>query len=213
MSQFSSLCRKYKVLRRLQSITLTLHTQPSVHWTKDVVDLLAECPLQMFHISTVSGYTKQAISDEFCSQIVAMHGHCLTRFSVHRIRISMLAIDEICRCCTKLEQLFIVISQDSFVSPCTFCNVYQFESLKYVILRILSDPAYPTPVAYLPCMLTTPSTLNLMTCQWFHVSGSWRYAEGAHGILLSLATTRMYGRLVACLRSLGTSLQSILYSG
>lgn len=78
--------------------------------------MLSTSPLQRFHISTVGGEIGRSIGDEFCSKIIDSHGERLTRFSVHRMRISLDAVKDICRRCVVLEELFIVVEQESLVS-------------------------------------------------------------------------------------------------
>ncbi|CCM00826.1 uncharacterized protein FIBRA_02868 [Fibroporia radiculosa] len=116
MARFSQDCVRSGALSHLGSITLTVNVQSSPTWEKDVLALLASAPLERFHISTVGGHVGPALSESFCTSIVNAHGHRLRRFSVHRIRMSMLSIDDICRRCVELEQLFIVVEQNSLDS-------------------------------------------------------------------------------------------------
>ncbi len=116
MAEFAHRCEHRNALRNLQSITLTVHTQTSVPvWTKHVVGMLSASPLLRFHVSTVGGEYGQEISDEFCSKIVDSHGERLQRFSVHRMRIGLEAVEDICRRCVVLEELFVVVEQESLV--------------------------------------------------------------------------------------------------
>ena len=117
MGIFSDQCNRAGTLSRLRSITLTVdeHTSLAV-WQQHVLSLLSNTPLQRFHISTVGGHVGHRLSDDFCNAIVTAHGSRLTRFSVHRMRMSISAIAEICRRCTVLEQLFVVVEQNDLVS-------------------------------------------------------------------------------------------------
>ena len=125
MHAFSELCTHAGTLFRLRSITLTVDEHTSLlDWQRDVLALLAPAPLQRFHISTVGGHVGHRLGDDFCRAIVNAHGARLTRFSVHRMRMSIAAIANICERCVVLEQLFIVVEQDDLVSglPCIRLN-------------------------------------------------------------------------------------------
>ena len=117
MGIFSERCNRSGALSRLRSITLTVDEHTSlVEWQQHVLSLLSNAPIQRFHISTVGGHVGHRLSDDFCAAIVSAHGHRLTRFSVHRMRMSIGAIADICRRCVVLEQLFIVVEQNDLVS-------------------------------------------------------------------------------------------------
>ncbi|KAI8989017.1 hypothetical protein BD414DRAFT_485715 [Trametes punicea] len=121
MATFSERCNRAGTLSRLRSITLTVDEQTSLsEWQEHVLSLLANAPLQHFHISTVGGHVNHRLSDDFCKAIVSAHGSRLTRFSVHRMRMSIDAIADICARCTVLEQLFIVLEQKDLdaLGPC-----------------------------------------------------------------------------------------------
>lgn len=115
MATFSELCTKANALRRLRTITLTINAIHSTGfpsgWLGYVKALLLPAPLTMFQIYSTSSYfdaaALEAMSD-FCSAVVATHGQRLTRFSVHRMRISTQSIIEICHKCPSLEELFLV---------------------------------------------------------------------------------------------------------
>ena len=118
MGAFCQQCNRAGTLSRLRSITLTVDEHTSLaQWQQHVLDLLSNAPLQRFHISTVGGHVGHRLSDDFCKAIVSAHGHRLTRFSVHRMRMSIDAIADICRRCTALQQLFIVVEQNDLVRP------------------------------------------------------------------------------------------------
>ncbi|KAI1787138.1 hypothetical protein LXA43DRAFT_1167597 [Ganoderma leucocontextum] len=114
MGVFSDQCNRAGTLSRLRSITLTVDEHTSLaEWQQHVLSLLSDAPLQRFHISTVGGHVGHRLSDEFCNAIVTAHGSRLTRF-----RIS--AIEDICRRCITLEQLFVVVEQNDLdaLGPC-----------------------------------------------------------------------------------------------
>ncbi|KAL1948356.1 hypothetical protein VTO73DRAFT_12431 [Trametes versicolor] len=113
MGAFSEHCNRAGTLSRLRSITLTVDEHTSLaDWQRDVLSLLANVPLQQFHISTIGGHVNHRLSDEFCKAVVSAHGQRLTRFSVHRMRMGIGAIADICTRCPVLQQLFIVVEQN-----------------------------------------------------------------------------------------------------
>lgn len=116
MRIFSENCIRAGTLSRLRSITLTVDDHTSLaEWQQHVLNLLSSAPLQQFHISTIGGHVGHRLSNDFCSAIVSAHGSRLTRFSVHRMRMSINAIADICRRCIVLQQLFIVVDQNDMV--------------------------------------------------------------------------------------------------
>ena len=117
MTEFARQCNASGVLRRLRSITLTVHQQlPVKEWMASVIDLLSTSPLELFQIYSTGAFFESPITDKFWSQLIVTHGKQLTRFSVHRMLISLEAIKAICVQCTNLEQLFIVVESSSLVS-------------------------------------------------------------------------------------------------
>ncbi|KAI0366515.1 hypothetical protein BV20DRAFT_640211 [Pilatotrama ljubarskyi] len=120
MAAFSERCNRAGTLSRLRSITLTVDEHTSLNeWQQHVLSLLSNAPLQQFHISTIGGHVNHRLSDDFCRAIVTAHGSRLTRFSVHRMRMSIVTIADICARCTALQQLFIVVEQKDLVSSCS----------------------------------------------------------------------------------------------
>ncbi|KAI9060041.1 hypothetical protein FKP32DRAFT_1613869 [Trametes sanguinea] len=121
MALFSERCKRAGALSRLRSISLTVDEHTSLaQWQQHVINLLANAPLQQFHLSTIGGHVNHRLSDDFCQAIVNAHGSRLTRFSVHRMRMSVDAIAYICAHCTALQQLFIVVAQQDLdaLGPC-----------------------------------------------------------------------------------------------
>lgn len=117
MADFSHQCSRSGALARLRLITLTIHQQtPLDLWTRDVTSLLSASPLEVFQVYSLGAVLEASMTNEFWSGIVTAHEARLTRISVHRMLVSMDAIEDICRRCTALEQLFIVVEQDAFVS-------------------------------------------------------------------------------------------------
>ena len=105
MATFANLCISSGALRRLRSFTLATDFQ--MDWVKHVVHLLSDSPLENFQIH--SGYP---LTDEFWTELILTHGKRLLLISAHRTLISWEATHSICVQCTKLEQLFLVVSPD-----------------------------------------------------------------------------------------------------
>ena len=115
MSTFASQCSA-SALRRLRTITLTIQQQTSLkEWITDVTNLLEKSPLELFQIYSIGGFLDSTKADDLWGPIVRSHREHLTRFSIHRMRISMAAIQTICTECTSLQELFVVVDPDSMV--------------------------------------------------------------------------------------------------
>ena len=82
---------------------------------EQVLRMLSNSPLEEFHISSNGGEVGLGISAELCEDIVAAQGATLRRFSVHRLRMDLAAVQNICRNCSHLEQLFVTMEQDELV--------------------------------------------------------------------------------------------------
>ncbi|KAF9078782.1 hypothetical protein BDP27DRAFT_1206321 [Rhodocollybia butyracea] len=116
MLQFRLDCTRMNAFHRLRSITLTVNHQTSLDiWANEVAALLPKTvPLETFQIYSSGAFIEsQPGTERLWADLVTAHKHRLVRFSVHRILLSLSAIEDICRRCTKLEQLFIVIEQSS----------------------------------------------------------------------------------------------------
>ncbi|KAF8452580.1 hypothetical protein L210DRAFT_3383440 [Boletus edulis BED1] len=112
MSAFKATCLHAEAFRRLRAITLTVHIHmPLDKWTRDVGELLAFAPLEAFSMYSTAISIWTPIPDGFWMNIAAKHGHRLRKFSVHRMQISLAALEVICLQCPLLEQLFIVAEQ------------------------------------------------------------------------------------------------------
>lgn len=124
MAEFSQLCGRSHALQQLQSITLTINasdTKLIPKWLEKVDVLLSPAPIEVFQMYSTFAYFDAGSNEameRFCSNIVNTHGHRLRRFSVHRMRISMSAVNDICRRCTNLEQLFVVVHSKELVAFC-----------------------------------------------------------------------------------------------
>ena len=117
MTKFSQLCVESGALSRLRSITLTVHQQLLLStWMNNVLKLLSLAPLEVFQIYSTDAFFESPSTNHFWSQLVTAHEHRLKRFSVHRMLMSLDAIDDICRRCTSLEQFFLVLEPGCLVS-------------------------------------------------------------------------------------------------
>ncbi|KAI0305113.1 hypothetical protein B0F90DRAFT_1701398 [Multifurca ochricompacta] len=110
MSALSEACARAGGLTSLYSFTLTIPPDhPSDAWMDDTASLLRDSPLQVFQIYASGSGSQGMLADEFCMRIVDYHHDHLVRFSFHRLRLSLDAIDHVCLHCTRLEQLFMLI--------------------------------------------------------------------------------------------------------
>ncbi|KAF9484062.1 hypothetical protein BDN70DRAFT_872961 [Pholiota conissans] len=115
MALFASRCTSTGALKRLCSITLTVHQQLSINeWAGDVLDLVADSPLERFQIYSTGASFEASATEELWKQLVVTHSGRLARISVHRMLISLDAIANICSRCVNLEELFIVMESGSF---------------------------------------------------------------------------------------------------
>ncbi|OJA15161.1 hypothetical protein AZE42_08925, partial [Rhizopogon vesiculosus] len=109
MSKFNSICKGHQAFSRLTSITLTVYINtPLQTWMSDVTELLSTAPLERFQVYAETVISQAPVTDEFWKTIVTMHGSHLKRFSVHRMKISLDALYDICSRCSVLEELFIL---------------------------------------------------------------------------------------------------------
>jgi hypothetical protein len=107
------------VLARLHSFTLSVHTPA---WLMHGLTLLAHAPLleiiQLYAADPLFLHpTAAAETDDFWRALVDAHGPRLTRVSVHRMAISLRAVEDVCVRCPALRQLFVVVDPMALVSP------------------------------------------------------------------------------------------------
>lgn len=132
MKEFSQRCLASGSLARLASITLTVHQQlPLNIWMDDVLVLLSLSPLERFHIYSPGKFFESSPTDIFWHRLATSHGKRLTRISVHRMLIGLDAINEICKQCTFLEQLFVVVEPGSLVK----CHTIPIKSIEVTTLH------------------------------------------------------------------------------
>ena len=115
MADFSRQCRSHDALKNLKFITIS-HNADLHSWGDHLLDVLSTTSLEMFHISSSGGEARRALTDDFVEKLITAHGRRLKRFSVQRMYISMSAIEDICRRCHTLEELFVVVEVEDVVS-------------------------------------------------------------------------------------------------
>jgi hypothetical protein len=163
MANFSHRCAESGALTRLRFITLTVHQQlPLDIWTNNVLDLLRLAPLENFQIYSTDAFFESPSTNHFWSQLVTMHGHHLKRFSVHRMLISLDAIDDICRRCTSLEQFFLVLEPGSLVNYFKGCYTWPSWHIFPEISRCMPRPI--PNLAFGPYKLPTRSPDGCSSC-------------------------------------------------
>ncbi|KDR77013.1 hypothetical protein GALMADRAFT_225165 [Galerina marginata CBS 339.88] len=114
MATFARQCITSGTLTRLRSVTLTVQQQlPMKEWIAGVIDLLSTSPLELFQIYSTGAFFESPMTDNLWKQLISTHGKRLIRFSVHRMLISLEAINDICLNCNNLEQLFVVVEPAS----------------------------------------------------------------------------------------------------
>ncbi|TFK52903.1 hypothetical protein OE88DRAFT_1626926 [Heliocybe sulcata] len=109
--KFSSARQTSTALSHLRSLTMTVQ-RPLEIWTRSVLQLLENVPLEFFQVYSPGGADVSILPDDFCAQLVSGHGVRLRRFSVHRMRIGFGAVENICNGCPNLEQLFVVMRRE-----------------------------------------------------------------------------------------------------
>ena len=71
--------------------------------------------LQLYGTATIRD--KEARLDHFVTGLISVHGSRLKRLSLHRLPLSLKALDDVCTGFTNLEQLFTAVEQEHLVSP------------------------------------------------------------------------------------------------
>lgn len=121
MKLFASQCINSCALKRLRSVTLTVQQQvPMKEWISGVIDLLSLSPLELFQIYSTGAFFESPMTDDLWNKLISTHGNRLVRFSIHRMLISLEAIQNICVKCGNLEQLFVVVEPSSLVRRSSF---------------------------------------------------------------------------------------------
>ncbi|KAJ6545360.1 hypothetical protein B0H19DRAFT_955195 [Mycena capillaripes] len=106
LAALSALCASSTVLAQLHSFTLSVHTEA---WLAHAAALLAAAPLEAIQLYATRVFRPTHVADAFWRGLVDVHGARLTRVSVHRMPISLPAIEDVCARCPALRQLFVVV--------------------------------------------------------------------------------------------------------
>ncbi|KAJ7246099.1 hypothetical protein B0H12DRAFT_1187360 [Mycena haematopus] len=108
LAALTALCADTAVLSRLYSFTLSVYNNA---WLTTAGALLAHAPLEIVQLyaADLLAFPPTARADAFWHALVSTHGARLTRVSVHRMAISLRAIEDICVRCRVLRQLFVVV--------------------------------------------------------------------------------------------------------
>ena len=145
MSQFRYYCTHTNALRRLRSITLTVNQQtPLDTWISEMIELLpASVPLKTFQIYSSGTFIESPATERLWSNLVTAHKDGLIRFSIHRMLISLRAIKDICRRCTQLEELFVVVEQHSVVRAVLSLSGFLCQLMIFYRAHLLHVWRYP----------------------------------------------------------------------
>jgi len=98
-------------LKSLLSFTLVTRRKSSTDsWMNGTELLLRASPLEQFQIYVPDSASEGAPADTFCGHIVERHHDHLSRFSFYHLQpIGLRTIDDVCKRCPRLEELFVVI--------------------------------------------------------------------------------------------------------
>ena len=133
MRAFAAFCVKHNSLKQLSSITLTLSRQLGSgvrDWAEAVVELLSQSSLEKFNVYAASGGSIaelwgredltgpsfSATAQWLWKEIARAHRHTLKRFSVLRFSMDVKTVEQVCRQCENLEELFILAEFNWLVS-------------------------------------------------------------------------------------------------
>ena len=119
LPEFDLRCRKAQLLNQLTSLTIAVNAPLwSAAWVKDIPSLVSSSPLEYFQLYGTTVIKDEEVQlDGFVTSLISIHGSRLKRFSLHRLPISLKALDDVCAGFTNLEQLFVVVEQGDLVSP------------------------------------------------------------------------------------------------
>ncbi|KAI0041912.1 hypothetical protein FA95DRAFT_1548149 [Auriscalpium vulgare] len=117
MGALSTHCARAGGLTSLTSFTLTIHPGHTTgSWMSSTTDLLSHSQLQIFQVYATTASFNNLLADRFCMSVITVHGHHLTRFSFHRLRVSLDAIEHVCRMCAHLEEIFVLVHADELAA-------------------------------------------------------------------------------------------------
>ncbi|KAJ6623654.1 hypothetical protein B0H10DRAFT_1786141 [Mycena sp. CBHHK59/15] len=160
MDRLSQLCVRSDALAHLKAITLSLDQET---WLTSVSTMLSTAPLEVFQIYATSAFVQSSATEAFWRDVVTTHGPRLTRFSVHRMLISLRAIEDVCVRCTSLLQLFVVIDHAS-LEPLTQC-LSRAKKIREVHVNFQGDaPVLLKAPDALAIVRRCPQTIVLFGC-------------------------------------------------
>ena len=134
-------CAKAGGLTSLRSFTSTIHRRSLTEtWLNATELLLQESPIEVFQTYVPNSDSKGALVDTFCARFVNQHRDHLVRFSFHRQRIGLGAVEHVCISCPRLEELFVAIDYAEMV------NLLPFLFWEPIHIRIIRQTLY----RYLP---------------------------------------------------------------
>ncbi|KAJ7758250.1 hypothetical protein B0H16DRAFT_1313889 [Mycena metata] len=110
IAALSAHCAGSSALARLQSFTLSVHTEA---WLAATAALLVPAPLEAIHLYATRAFIPTPAGDAFWRDLVSVHAARLTRVSVHRMSISLATIADVCARCPALQELFVVVDPSS----------------------------------------------------------------------------------------------------
>jgi len=110
-------CRKAQLLNRLTFLSIAI-TIPQSEWAKDIPSLISSSPLEYLQLYRANAIEDSEVQlDSFITALISTHGSRLKRLSLHRLPISLGALNRACAGFTNLEQLFVAVKQRDLVGP------------------------------------------------------------------------------------------------
>jgi hypothetical protein len=122
LTRFAITACSTTLLVNLRSITLTApaYSGPRAEylvqeWFSALLVTLASSPIERLHVYASWDKSSHAVPDTFVRSVAGTHKARLQRFSVHRMGLSLSAIEYLCQTCPKLEELFVTIADNQLV--------------------------------------------------------------------------------------------------
>jgi hypothetical protein len=183
----SSTCGRAGGLTSLKSFTLTFNPNVlSDSWINGANELLTRSPLELFQAYATETVLDSPMTGLLVSRLILSHGPRLTKFSVHRIRLRIHTIEEVCNNCTNLRQLFVMLHPSDLV-----CSFNPLSHVCYASShRRRWDPSLLVLNTYTPYISTYPNSPNLTIPM--HSRSPW-YSNAALRSSSS-ASTHAFGR-------------------
>ncbi|KAJ7678640.1 hypothetical protein B0H17DRAFT_1078284 [Mycena rosella] len=157
LAALAALCAEGPALASLTSLTLSVHTEA---WLTSVSVLLAGAPLEVFQIYATSAFVQTTAMEAFWRNLVTAHGPRLTRFSVHRMLVSLPTIEDVCMRCPALTQLFVVVDPGA-LGPLAGC-LSRARRLATVHVNFQYRPTDDWLAGEAPSVLKAPEALAIV---------------------------------------------------